>query len=84
MTRRALLEGPELRCFYRNDTIAASDSDLKRRTYGVDNPRVSLMLAATLNHCFIANRNHVINPEFTAGHGASSTHFYERIAATRR
>ena len=70
--------------FYYFDTVAASGSDLKQRTFRVDNPHEHrIMLATLLKHSryFIANRSHVNNPEFTAGRDEISARFYEGAAA---
>jgi hypothetical protein len=80
-----LLDAAERRGYlYYYDTVAASGSDLKQRTFRVDNPHEHrIMLATILKHsnCFIANRSHVNNPEFTAGRDEISARFYEGAAA---
>jgi Glycosyl transferases group 1 len=85
VTHQALLADAERRnCFYYYDTVAASGSDLKQRTFRVDNPgEHRKMLATLLKHSryFIANRSHVNNPEFTAGRDEISARFYEGVAA---
>ena len=85
VTHQALLADAERRqSFYYYDTVAASGSDLKQRTFRVDNPgEHRLMLAAILKRSryFIANRSHVNNPEFTAGRDEISARFYEGVAA---
>ena len=85
VTHQALLaDAGRRQCFYYYDTVAASGSDLKQRTFRVDNPgEHRLMLAAILKHSnyFIANRSHVNNPEFTAGRDEISARFYEGVAA---
>ena len=85
ITHQALLQEAERRkFFYYFDTVAASGSDLKQRTFRVDNPHEHrIMLATLLKHssCFIANRSHVNNPEFTAGRDEISARFYEGAAA---
>ncbi len=85
VTHRALLEDAERRgYFYYYDTVAASGSDLKQRTFRVDSAREHrIMLATILKHSgyFIANRSHVNNPEFTAGRDEISARFYEGAAA---
>ncbi len=85
VTHQALLEDAERRGgFYYFDTVAASGSDLKQRTFRVDNPHEHrIMLATLLKHSsyFIANRSHVNNPEFTAGRDEISARFYEGAAA---
>ena len=85
VTHHALLEDTAQRGgFYYYDTVAASGSDLKQRTFRVDNAQEHrLMLATILKHSryFIANRSHVNNPEFTAGRDEISARFYEGVAA---
>jgi hypothetical protein len=85
VTHQALLaDAAQRQCFYYYDTVAASGSDLKQRTFSVDNAQEHrLMLAAILKHSryFIANRSHVNNPEFTAGRDEISARFYEGVAA---
>ena len=85
VTHRALLADAGRRdSFYYYDTVAASGSDLKQRTFRVDNAAEHrLMLATILKHSryFIANRSHVNNPEFTAGRDEISARFYEGVAA---
>ncbi len=85
VTHSALLEDAERRqLFYYYDTVAASGSDLKQRTFRVDSPHEHrIMLATILKHScyFIANRSHVNNPEFTAGRDEISARFYEGAAA---
>ena len=79
-----LQEAERRKFFYYFDTVAASGSDLKQRTFRVDNPHEHrIMLATLLKHssCFIANRSHVNNPEFTAGRDEISARFYEGAAA---
>lgn len=85
ITHRALLADSARRhSFYYYDTVAASGSDLKQRTFRVDNPQEHrAMLATILRHSryFVANRSHVNNPEFTAGRDEISARFYEGLAA---
>jgi hypothetical protein len=85
VTHRALLEEVERPGrFYYYDTVAASGSDLKQRTFRVDSPHEHrIMLATLLKHSryFIANRSHVNNPEFTAGRDEISARFSEGAAA---
>ena len=85
VTHRALLRDAERRqSFYYYDTVAASGSDLKQRTFRVDNPHEHrIMLATLLKHSnyFFANRSHVNNPDFTAGRDEISARFYEGAAA---
>ena len=85
VTHQALLEDAA-RCdsFYYYDTVAASGSDLKQRTFRVDNPQEHRTMLATIlkrSNYFIANRSHVNNPEFTAGRDEISARFYEGVAA---
>lgn len=85
ITHHALLEDSARRhSFYYYDTVAASGTDMKQRTFRVDNAQEHrLMLATILKHSrfFIANRSHVNDPEFTAGRDEISARFYEGIAA---
>ena len=85
MTHHALLEDAAQRgSFYYYDTVAASGSDLKQRTFRVDNAQEHRLMLATIlknSRYFIANRSHVNNPEFTAGRDEISARFYEGVAA---
>jgi hypothetical protein len=85
VTHKALLKYAEQQNkFYYYDTVAASGSDLKQRTFRVDSPHEHrIMLASILKHScyFIANRSHINNPEFTAGRDEISARFYEGAAA---
>ncbi len=85
VTHQALLEDADRRqAFYYYDTVAASGSDLKQRTFRVDSAREHRgMLAAILRHSsyYIANRSFVNKPEFTAGREEISSRFYEGAAA---
>jgi hypothetical protein len=85
VTHQALLDDAERRrSFYYYDTVAASGSDLKQRTFRVDNPHEHRgMLATILKHSryFIANRSYVNKPELTAGRDEISARFYEGAAA---
>lgn len=85
VTHQALLADAERRqSFYYYDTVAASGSDLKQRTFRVDNPGEHRLMLATIlkrSRYFIANRSHVNNPEFTAGRDEISARFYEGVAA---
>ena len=85
VTHHALLEDSARRgSFYYYDTVAASGTDLKQRTFRVDNPQEHRTMLATLlrnSRYFIANRSHVNNPEFTAGRDEISARFYEGAAA---
>jgi Glycosyl transferases group 1 len=85
VTHQALLDEAERRrSFYYYDTVAASGSDMKDRTFHVDNAAEHRRkLAALLKHSryFIANRSYVDRPEFTAGRDEISARFYEGAAA---
>jgi hypothetical protein len=85
ITHRALLEDAERRgSFYYYDTVAASGSDMKQRTFRVDNPRDHRLMLATIlkrSRYFFANRSHVNDPGFTAGRDEISARFYEGAAA---
>jgi Glycosyl transferases group 1 len=85
VTHQALLDDAERRhFFYYYDTVAASGSDRKDRTFHIDSPREHrLMLATLLKHScyYIANRSYVDRPEFTAGRDEISSRFYEGAAA---
>jgi hypothetical protein len=85
VTHQALLEDAERRLsFYYYDTVAASGSDMKDRTFRVDNPQEHRRKLATLlkhSRYFIANRAYVNRPEFTAGRDEVSARFYEGAAA---
>jgi Glycosyl transferases group 1 len=85
VTHQALLDDADRRhSFYYYDTVAASGSDLKDRTFRVDNPCEHRRMLATLlkNSCYyIANRGYVNRPQFTAGRDVISARFYEGAAA---
>jgi Glycosyl transferases group 1 len=85
VTHQALLDDAERRrSFYYYDTVAASGSDMKDRTFRVDNPQEHRRKLATLlkhSRYFIANRAYVNRPEFTAGRDEVSARFYEGAAA---
>jgi hypothetical protein len=85
VTHQALLDDAERRrSFYYYDTVAASGSDLKDRTFHVDSPHEHRrMLATLLKHScyYIANRSYVNRPEFAAGRDEISARFYEGAAA---
>lgn len=85
LTHQALLDDAERRrSFYYYDTVAASGSDRKDRTFRVDSPHEHRhMLATLLKHSqyYIANRSYVNRPEFTAGRDEISARFYEGAAA---
>lgn len=85
VTHQALLEESERQLsFYYYDTVAASGTDLKHRTFRVDSPHEHRrMLATILKHSqyFIANRSYVNRPEFTQNREEISGRFYEGSAA---
>jgi hypothetical protein len=85
VTHQALLEEAERqRSFYYYDTVAASGTDLKHRTFRVDSPHEHRrMLATLLKHSsyYIAHRSYVNKPEFTEGREEISARFYEGAAA---
>lgn len=85
VTHQALLEYAESdKIFYYYDTVAASGSDRRHRTFRVENPHEHrLMLATILKHSryFFANRSFVNIPEFTEGRDEMSARFYEGAAA---
>jgi hypothetical protein len=85
VTHAALLNDAEWRhSFYYYDTVAASGSDLKQRTFRVDDPREHRMMFATLlknSQYFVANRSFINDPAFTAGRDEISARFYEGAAA---
>ncbi len=85
VTHQALLDHAERRHrFYYYDTVAASGSDMKNRTFRVDSPdEHRRMLATLLKHTqyYIANRSYVNRPEFTQGREEISARFYEGAAA---
>jgi hypothetical protein len=85
ITHQALLEQAERqRSFYYYDTVAASGTDRKQRTFRVDNPHEHrIMLATLLKHSsyFIAHRSRVNEPDYTAGRNEISARFYEGAAA---
>jgi hypothetical protein len=85
VTHQALLDEAERQqSFYYYDTVAASGSDLKHRTFRVDSPHEHRrMLAAILKHSryFTANRSYINRPEFTRGREETSGRFYEGAAA---
>ena len=84
VTHQALLDEAERRhSFYYYDTVAASGSDRKDRTFHVDSPHEHRRKLATLlkhSRYFIANRSYVDRPEFTAGRDEISARFYEGAA----
>lgn len=85
VTHQALLDEAERRdFFYYYDTVAASGFDRKQRTFRVDSAHEHRLMLATIlknSDCFIANRSHVNDPEFTAGRDEISARFYEGVAA---
>jgi glycosyl transferase family 1 len=85
VTHDALLSlAREGRMFYYYDTVAASGSGGKQRTFHVDDPAAHRLLLASLlkrSRYFIANRGRVNEPEFTRGKDEISGRFYEGAAA---
>lgn len=85
VTHQALLDDAEQQqYFYYYDTVAASGTQLKDRTFRVDNPyEHRRMLATLLKHScyYIANRGYVNRPEFKTGRDIISARFYEGAAA---
>jgi predicted ATP-grasp superfamily ATP-dependent carboligase len=85
VTHQALLdEARRDGYFYYYDTVAASGSNLKDRTFRVDSPQEHRRMLATLlkNSCYyIANRGYVNRPEFAAGPDVISARFYQGAAA---
>jgi hypothetical protein len=85
VTHQALLDDAERRQgFYYYDTVAASGTDLKQRTFRVDSPHEHRRMLATLlknSRYFIANRSYVNMPEFATAGDEISARFYEGAAA---
>jgi hypothetical protein len=85
VTHQALLDDAERRQgFYYYDTVVASGTDQKQRTFRVDSPHEHRRLLATLlkhSRYFIANRGYVNIPEFAATGDEISARFYEGAAA---
>ena len=85
VTHGALLRLAEKRrLFYYYDTVAASGTGRKQRTFEVeDGAEHRLLLAGLLQRSryFIANRSRVNEPEVTAGRDEISGRFYEGAAA---
>lgn len=85
VTHKALLEYSEQQGnFYYYDTVAASGSTLKERTFRVENAREHRqMLAMLLRHSryFFANRGHVNKPELATQPDVISARFYEGAAS---
>jgi hypothetical protein len=85
VTHHALLADADRgESFYYYDTVVASGSDRKDRTFRVDSPHEHRRKLATLlkhSRYFIANRSYVDRPEFTAGRDEISARFYEGAAA---
>jgi hypothetical protein len=85
ITHQALFKQAEQqKLVYYYDTVAASGSDLKDRTFRVGNASEHRQLLATLlklSRFFIANRSFVNRPEFLAGRDEISPRFYEGAAA---
>lgn len=85
VTHKALLEDADRRsAFYYFDTIAASGSDRKSRTFRVDAPSEHRrMLATILKHSriYIANRSYVNKPGLPPERDEVSSRFYEGAAS---
>jgi hypothetical protein len=85
VTHQALLEQAQKNgIFYYYDTVAASGSDRKQRTFKVDVPHEHrLMLAALLKRSryYFANRSLINQPDVTGGREEISARFYEGAAA---
>ena len=85
ITHKALLDLVEADgAFYYFDTVAASGSDLKDRTFRVDDPREHRYMLANIlkrSRFYITNRGHINNPAITAEHDSISARFYEGAAA---
>lgn len=85
VTHQALLADAEKsHAFYYYDTVAASGSDMKDRTFRVDNAREHRRMLANLlkrSNFFFANRSYVDRPEFTGDREEFSARFYEGAAA---
>ena len=85
VTHEALLRlARERRIFYYYDTVAASGSDQKQRTFRVDDPGGHRLLLASLlrrSRYYVANRSRINEPEFTRGRDEISSRFYEGAAA---
>jgi Glycosyl transferases group 1 len=85
ITHHALLSlARERRIGYYYDTVAASGTAGKQRTFRVDNASEHRLLLASIlqrSRYFIANRSRANEPEFTAGGDEISSRFYEGAAA---
>ena len=85
VTHGALLElARSRRIFYYYDTVAASGTDLKQRTFRVDSAAEHRLLLASIlqrSRYFIANRGLVNHPEITKGRDIIGNRFYEGAAA---
>jgi hypothetical protein len=86
VTHRALLEEAERRAdfFYYYDTVAASGSDMKQRTFRIESATEHRRLLASLlkrSRYYITHRSRVNEPEFTVGREEISARFYEGAAA---
>jgi hypothetical protein len=70
--------------FYFYDTVAARGTDLKQRTFSVQNPSEHRRLLASIlqrSRYYIANRARANEPNFLAGGDEISVRFYEGAAA---
>ncbi len=85
VTHQALLRlARERRVFYYYDTVAASGTGQKQRTFRVDNASEHRVLLASLlqrSRYFIANRSRANDPESTTVGEEISGRFYEGAAA---
>ena len=85
VTHDALLRlARDRRMFYYYDTVAASGTGHKQRTFHVDDAREHRRLLASLlqrSRYFIANRSRVNEPELTMGRDEMPGRFYEGAAA---
>ena len=74
----------ERKIFYYYDTVAASGTDRKQRTFQVDSPSEHRRLLASIlqrSRYYITNRSRVNEPEITLGRDEISARFYEGAAA---
>lgn len=85
VTHQALLEeAKRTAIFYYYDTVAASGTDKKHRTFRVDNAEEHRrMLATILKHSryYFANRSYVNMKEYANGRDEISARFYEGAAS---
>lgn len=85
VTHQALLEqSDKSQSFYYYDTVAASGSNLRDRTFRVESAQEHRRMLATIlknSRYFIANRSYVNNPDWTADRDEISARFYEGAAS---